>query len=620
MREIESVWMRTNELHASPKQITRSAGRSSVAAAAYRSASRLYDERTGLWHDYRAKGGVEFSRVYVPEGSPDWARDRKSLWNAAEVKENRNNSMTAREWEVAFPHEFNAMQRRDAGNSICRELVRRMGCAVDISYHLPDKDGDQRNFHAHILYTTRGFDEDTKDGWAKNKYRNLSLDAVLDAQGAKMRDENGKIITRSSQEVLELREFMAAEMNRIAQRDGLKVKTEHLSFEERGIEREPTQKLGPAAAEMERRGERSERGEENRKIIAANDNLAKLKEERKVIDLQIEREKRRIQQHEAEREEESNRLAEAKRRAAEQTHTRTQEDNQAHFEQKRDRDYDYDADEQAAITLKIEREKALEAKRQTAKEKRLKEARIPILRAGKERRRALKAEQQRQTDALVKRLRETDTPKEAAHRAYWQKIIRDDLDRMADIEDRLNRKGIGGMIYRTLHGKEAREEIEALGKNIENAQERLAEGVGGLSRGDYQRIQTLKLLHAQQRQELEDKIDEQLAVAEAKAEMSDKAQARHVRGEKPAYHVERFSSRAARESEVQKEAEREERAAVMSAKLNAQFEARKGSVEIEQPNAAMEQDNAPRLSVEEFEDGKAQDHGRDQADDMDLSR
>ena len=287
--------MRTNELHASARQFQRSEGKGAVRAAAYRSASRLYDERTGIWHDYTKKKGVEHTRVYVPEDAPDWARDRGTLWNAAEAKENRKNSMTAREWIIAFPHEFNAMQRREAGDSVARELMRRLHTAVDICYHLPDKDGDQRNFHAHVMYGTRGFDENTKDGWDKNKYRDYSKDEAMRVEGKK--------ITRAQIEINSMREFIAGEMNRISKRDGLHVKTEHLSFEERGIDKEPTRKLGPAASDMERKGQKTDRGDINRDIREANDNRAKLKalrEEAKVIELEIEREKRRIARAQAE--------------------------------------------------------------------------------------------------------------------------------------------------------------------------------------------------------------------------------------------------------------------------------------------------------------------------------
>ncbi len=256
--------MRTNELHASAKQIGRSSGRSSVAAAAYRSGELLHDERTGLTHDYRQKGGVEYARVYTPYNAPEDLRDREKLWNAVEKKENRKNSTTAHELEIAFPHEFNAMQRREAGDSISRELMNRYNCAVDIALHHPNKEGDERNFHAHILFTTRGFDESTKDGWSKNKFRDLAADKIT---------VDGESTTRGKEEVKALRKFTADEMNRIAERDNLEVKTEHLSFEARGIEKEPTKKMGVSATQAERRGVKTDRGDLNREIKASNDNL-----------------------------------------------------------------------------------------------------------------------------------------------------------------------------------------------------------------------------------------------------------------------------------------------------------------------------------------------------------
>ncbi len=270
--------MRTNELHASAKQVQRSSGRSSVAAAAYRSASLLIDERTGLVHDYTKKSGVEFTRIYVPTEAPDWARDRSTLWNAVERKENRSNSCTASELEVAFPYEFNAMQRREAGDMISSEIMRRYGCAVDIAYHQPNREGDERNFHAHILFTTRSFDDTTKDGWSKNKYRDLSSDKIT---------VDGENTTRGKEEVKSLRAFTAQAMNQIAERDNLDVRTEHLSFAARGIEKEPTQKMGYMATELERRGVKTERGDINRAIIASNDNMgettAQLTEQRRVL-------------------------------------------------------------------------------------------------------------------------------------------------------------------------------------------------------------------------------------------------------------------------------------------------------------------------------------------------
>ncbi len=276
--------MRTNELHASAKQIGRSSGRSSVAAAAYRSGELLHDERTGLTHDYTNKGGVEYSRIYLPDNASENLSDRGTLWNAVEQKESRKNSTTAHELEIAFPHEFNAMQRREAGDAISRELMNRYNCAVDIAYHQPNREGDERNYHAHILFTTRGFDEGSSDGWSKNKYRDLASDKIT---------IEGENTTRGKEEVKSLRAFTAAEMNRISDRDNLNVKTEHLSFEARGIEKEPTKKMGFAATQAERRGVKTDRGDINRAIKASNDNMgsntAQLNDQKKVLLLEQQR-------------------------------------------------------------------------------------------------------------------------------------------------------------------------------------------------------------------------------------------------------------------------------------------------------------------------------------------
>lgn len=299
--------MRAFEIHCHAKQVKRSTGRSSVAAAAYRSGEKLVDERTGEVHDYTKKQGVEHSRIYTPDNAPEWANDRAKLWNAVEAKENRKNSQTAHELVVAFPSEFDPMQRREAGDTIARELVQRYGVAVDISYHTPEeqprfrdleKDEDPTdtkahpNYHAHILFTQRAFDELSADGWAKTKYRDLAAD-TKDADKNFYLDDKGEKTTRGKLEIKDLRAFAAGEMNRIAERDGLEVFTHHLSFEERGIDQEPTQKMGVKASALEARGIATERGELNREIKAANDNREQLKQN--IIDLESEREKRGLE-------------------------------------------------------------------------------------------------------------------------------------------------------------------------------------------------------------------------------------------------------------------------------------------------------------------------------------
>jgi len=136
--------------------VSRSSGRSAVAAAAYRSAEKLLNERDGELHDFTRRSGVAGSEIVLPEGSDaDWALDRSALWNAAEKAENRKNSRVAREFEVSLPHELDVEQRAALARDFAQHLADRYGAAVDMAIHEPHGKTDDRNHHAHLLMTTR---------------------------------------------------------------------------------------------------------------------------------------------------------------------------------------------------------------------------------------------------------------------------------------------------------------------------------------------------------------------------------------------------------------------------------------------------------------------------------
>jgi hypothetical protein len=93
--------------HLHAQMVKRAEGESSIAGAAYRSGSRLYEESTGLVHDYtRSKHGVEHSEILAPDGAPAWVHDRHTLWNTVEAAERRKDAQVAREIEVGLPIEL----------------------------------------------------------------------------------------------------------------------------------------------------------------------------------------------------------------------------------------------------------------------------------------------------------------------------------------------------------------------------------------------------------------------------------------------------------------------------------------------------------------------------------
>jgi MobA/MobL family len=264
-----------NWYHCSLKPVSRSAGRSVVAAAAYRLGERFHDERYEAVHDYTRRRGVESTFTVAPVDAPAWAHDPESLWNAAERAETRKNSTLAREVELALPSLLDPADRQRIAERFAGELVERYNVAVSVAVHEPSRHGDDRNYHAHILFTTR---EMTPEGLGKKT-------RVLDDRKT------------GPQEVTKLRELAADIINEHLAGVNADIRVDHRSFKERGVAREPTTHLGPAATEMERRGEQTERGDVNR--LAEQDNRdivqnKKLVAERETLDEAISAERERI--------------------------------------------------------------------------------------------------------------------------------------------------------------------------------------------------------------------------------------------------------------------------------------------------------------------------------------
>ena len=246
--------------------MSRSSGRSAVAAAAYRMGTSLRDEAADRVHDYSRRSGVLRSFIVAPEDAPDWAHQPEALWNAVEARETRRNSVVARECELALPAAVGAREREGIARAFAEELVERYGVAVTVAIHAPPREGNGLNHHAHIMWTTRvmgpgGLGEKTR---------------VLD-----------DIRTTGPEEVVYLRQYAADLINEALERAGVDERVDARSFLDRGIDREPTEHLGPTATQIEREGKDSERGDRNREIEERNGQLERLVDELRDIDAAI---------------------------------------------------------------------------------------------------------------------------------------------------------------------------------------------------------------------------------------------------------------------------------------------------------------------------------------------
>jgi hypothetical protein len=241
--------------------LSRARGQSAVAAAAYRCGGRLEDARTGVVHDYHRKSGVLEATMLAPRHAA-WALDLNRVWQRAEAADTRINSRTARELIVALPAEISTAEQSTLARALGQDLVDRYGVAVLVALHAPDRSGDERNVHVHLLMSTR----------------------VAEAQGfgAKTRVLDDKKAGPAEAEAI--RERAAGLINSALGRAGLadtvdprRLRVQAREAAERGdlagvvkLARSPTKHQGRAATATARRGQPSPIVAENAAIVRDN--------------------------------------------------------------------------------------------------------------------------------------------------------------------------------------------------------------------------------------------------------------------------------------------------------------------------------------------------------------
>jgi ATP-dependent exoDNAse (exonuclease V) alpha subunit len=248
------------------KLISRSAGRSSVRAAAYRAAEKIYDHRTGEWRDYTQKRGVVHSEILLPEHAPEHYHDRAILWNSVEHIEKAKNSQVAREVEIALPRELGRTEQIRLTRDFVQAQFVSQGMCADVNIHEKGK-----NVHAHIMLTTRPINPDGTWGAKSSK------EYVFDRRGQRIMLDSGEWKSRKVSAVdwnerdnAEIwREAWGKALNRELERRGLEP-VDHRSYKRQGLDKEPQQHMGPQALELEQQGEHTRIGDRNRAIRERN--------------------------------------------------------------------------------------------------------------------------------------------------------------------------------------------------------------------------------------------------------------------------------------------------------------------------------------------------------------
>jgi ATP-dependent exoDNAse (exonuclease V) alpha subunit len=241
------------------KNFSRSDGSNAPSAAAYRAGERIRDERSGRIYDHTSRQDVLHKEIILPSQFADapmeWARNRATLWNAVEAAEKRKNSRVAREYTVALPVELNADQRLLLVRGFAQELSDLYRFAVDVAIHAPrDYPGsDPRNFHAHLLATTR---EVTPDG--------LTAKTTVELGDAARRQLG---LSPAIHELIHVRKRWATVTNQALHDAHQAARIDHRTLRAQGIEREPIQWKPRVSHDLQRQEARESEADHHKEEI-----------------------------------------------------------------------------------------------------------------------------------------------------------------------------------------------------------------------------------------------------------------------------------------------------------------------------------------------------------------
>lgn len=261
---------------AETKHICRSKKHNVVAAAAYRAGQKLTDTNKfnpdATTHDYSKKHGVLASEIILPTAlvDQDFSIDRQTLWSSVEQSETttrsvkgsrlKQKSRLAREWLLALPSELSDDENKELTREFTTKLVNDLGVIADYAIHKPTPfdikpkkfvgddekrvpiPPDERNIHAHIMFTTRKVSAD-RNGV-------LVFGDKADSERSELWRQQQKLCNGGDY-IKEIRELWATMINKRLEQKKILLVT-HKSYKDLGLNIVPQHKQGKDATVMSR--------------------------------------------------------------------------------------------------------------------------------------------------------------------------------------------------------------------------------------------------------------------------------------------------------------------------------------------------------------------------------
>lgn len=262
--------------------ISRGGGRSAVGSAAYRANEKIKNEFDGRIHNYTNKHDIAYKEIMAPDNAPWWVQSRKKLWNEVEKMEKASNSRLAREITIALPKELTKEQQIELAREYCREALVSQGMIADLCIH----DKGDGNPHAHIMVTTRGFNEHGQ--WLPKSRKEY----IRDEFGERIQLKSGEWKSRkidindwnTTERLKSMREQWAIVANRYLPEE---LHIDHRSYEEQEIDKIGMVHMGHGSTALERNGIETEKGNLNREIQEFNEHIEQINQEVEKADREI---------------------------------------------------------------------------------------------------------------------------------------------------------------------------------------------------------------------------------------------------------------------------------------------------------------------------------------------